>query len=116
MRLGHRRPGTSTAFVDASSGEVLLRVASDDDGRPSVYFHLYDSSGRLTSESRGLESFPGGIRIQSKDGELLLDVPTELAGHIQYRLYNRAGALVTCSDGARTQIQGLLRMEADHRR
>ena len=112
MRLGIRRPGTSTAFVDASSGEVLLRVASAEDGRPSVYFRLYDSTGCLTAESDGLKSFPGGIKVQSGDGELLLEVPVEMGSHLQYRLYNRDGALLTWSDGARTRIKGLLRMEA----
>lgn len=112
MRLGIRRPGTSTAFVDASSNEVLLRVASDEAGRPSVYFHLYDSSGCLAAESEGLDSSPSGLTIRSGDGELLLEVPMDLSGHIQYRLYNRDGALLTWSDGARTKIQRLLRMEA----
>lgn len=112
MRLGIRRPSTSMAFVDASSDEVLLRVASDEAGRVFVYFHLYDSSGCLAAESGGLDSFPGGLRIRSGDGELLLDVPIELGGHIQYRLYNRDGVLLTWSDGARTKILALLRMEA----
>jgi|SRR3990170_2203448 len=115
MRLGIRRPSTSTAFVDSSSGETLLRVASDEDGRPSVYFHLYDSSGCLAAESTGPESFPSGLQIRSGDGELLLEVPIELGGHIQYRLYNRDGALLTWSDGVHTKIRGLLRMEAGRR-
>jgi len=98
--------------VDASSGEVLLRVASDADGFPSVYFHLYDSSGCLAAESGGLESFPEGLEVRSSDGELLLEVPIEFGGNMQYRLYNRDGTLLTCSDGTHTKINGLLRMEA----
>ena len=111
MRLGIRRPGTSTAFVDASSGEVLLRVASGEDGRASVYFHLYDSRGCLAAESEGLASFPAGIKIKCGNGELLLEVPIQLGEHLRYRLYNRDGALLTWSDGALTRIQGALRME-----
>jgi len=98
--------------VDAPTDEVLLRVGLDEDGLPSIYFRLYDSSGCLAAESGGLESFPGGLRIHSADGELLLDVPAEPDAHIQYRLYNRNGELLTCSDGVRTKIQSLLRMEA----
>jgi hypothetical protein len=42
---------------------------------------------------------------------LLLDVPADRGSHIQYRLYNGSGDLITASDGARTQVFGLLRME-----
>jgi hypothetical protein len=100
--------------VDARTDEVLLRVGLGEDGRPFVYFRLYDSSGCLAAESGGLESFPGGLKIHSGDGELLLDVPTEPDAHIQYCLYNRNGELLTCSDGACTKIRSLLRMEAGH--
>lgn len=100
--------------MDAPTGEVLLRVGLDEDDLPFIYFRLYDSSGCLVAESGGLESFPSGLKIHSADGELLLDVPSEADAHIQYRLYNRNGALLTCSDGVRTQIQSLLRMEAGH--
>jgi hypothetical protein len=111
-RIGHRRPGTSIAFEDAPTGEVLLRVGLDEDGCPFVYFRLYDSSGCLAAESGGVKSFPSGLKIHSGDGELLLDVPAEPDAHIQYRLYNRNGVLLTCSDGVSTKIRALLRMEA----
>jgi hypothetical protein len=109
-RIGHRRPGTSIAFVDAPTGEVLLRVGLDEDGCPFVYFRLYDSSGSLAAESGGLDSLASGLTVRSGDGELLLDVPAEPEAHLQYRLYNRNGVLLTCSDGASTKIQALLRM------
>jgi hypothetical protein len=109
-RIGHRRPGTSIVFVDAPTGEVLLRVGLDEDGCPFVCFRLYDSSGCLAAESGGLDSFPSGFTVHSGDGELLLDVPAEPEAHIQYRLYNRNGVLLTCSDGVSTKIQALLRM------
>jgi hypothetical protein len=111
-RIGHRRPGTSIAFEDAPTGEVLLRVGLDEDGCPFVYFRLYDSSGCLAAESGGVKSFPSGLKIHSGDGELLLDVPAEPDAHIQYRLYNRNGELLTCSNGVSTKIQALLRMAA----
>jgi hypothetical protein len=98
--------------VDAPTGEVHLRVGLDEEGCPFVYFRLYDSRGCLAAESEGLESFPSGLKIHSANGELLLDVPAEPDAHIQYRLYNRNGELLTCSDGASTKIQALLRMEA----
>jgi hypothetical protein len=98
--------------VDGPTGEVHLRVGLDEDGRPFVRFRLYDSSGRLAAESGGFESFPSGLTIRSGDGELLLDIPAEPDSHIQYRLYNRNGELLTCSNGVSTKIRALLRMEA----
>jgi hypothetical protein len=100
--------------VDAPTNEVLLRVGLDKDGLPFLYFRLYDSSGSLAAESGGLDSFPAGLKIHSWDGELLLDVPAETDAHIQYRLYNRNGVLLTSSNGLRTTIRSLLRMEAGH--
>jgi hypothetical protein len=100
------------AFVDAPTEEVLLRVGLDEEGRPLIYFRLYDSSGCLAAESGGLEPFPDGLKIHSGDGALLLEVPAEPDAHIQYRLYNRNGQLLTCSDGVCTKIRSLLRMEA----
>jgi hypothetical protein len=91
---------------------VHLRVGLDEDGRPFIRFRLYDSSGRLAAESGGLDSFPSGLKVHSGDGELLLYIPAEPDAHIQYRLYNRNGVLLTCSDGASTKIRALLRMEA----
>ena len=98
--------------MDGPTGEVHLRVGLDEDGCPTIRFRLYDSSGRLAAESGGLESFPSGLTIHSGDGELLLDIPAEPDCHIQYRLYNRNGVLLTCSDGVSTKIRALLRMEA----
>ena len=98
--------------MDGPTGEVHLRVGLDEDGCPTIRFRLYDSSGRLAAESGGLESFPSGLTVHSGDGELLLDIPAEPDSHIQYRLYNRNGVLLTCSDGVSTKIRALLRMEA----
>lgn len=91
---------------------MLLRVGLDEDGCPLVRFRLYDSSGRLAAESGSFESFPSGLTIHSGDGELLLDIPAEPDSHMQYRLYNRNGELLTCSNGVSTKIRPLLRMEA----
>jgi hypothetical protein len=98
--------------VDGPTGELHLRVVLDEDGCPFIRFRLYDSSGHLAAESRGIESFPNGLKVHSGDGELLLDIPAEPDAHIQYRLYNRNGVLLTCSDGVSTKIRALLRMEA----
>ena len=98
--------------MDAPTGEVLLRVGLDEDGCPFIRFRLYDSSGCLAAESGGIESFPSGLTIHSGDGELLLDVPAQPDSHIQYRLYNRNGEFLTCSNGVSTKIRALLRMEA----
>jgi hypothetical protein len=98
--------------VDAPTGEVLLRVGLDENGCPHLQFRLYDSSGSHAAESGGPKSFPEGVHVYSADGELLLDVPADLDGDLQYRLYNRQGRLLTCSDGATTKILPLLRMEA----
>jgi|SRR3990170_5891200 len=111
MRLASRRPGTATAFVDASSGEVLFKVASDDDGGLLIAFRLYDATGSLVAESEGLDRFPLGLTVRCSNDELLLDVPADPSDHIQYRLYNQTGSLLTWSDGARTKIFSLLRME-----
>lgn len=112
MRLGHRRLGTSVAFVDAPTGEVILNIGLDADGRFLIYFHLYDSGGCPAAESGGISPFPDGIRVHSRDGEMLLDLPAELDANIQYRLYNRDGQLLTSSDGVCTRIEPCLRMEA----
>jgi hypothetical protein len=98
--------------VDASTGEVLLQVGLNENGRSFIRFRLYDSNGCPAAESGSTESFPSGLKIYSDDGELLLEIPSEPDAHIQYRLYNRDGKLLTCSDGVSTKIQPLLRMEA----
>jgi hypothetical protein len=111
MRLGHRRLGTSVAFVDAPTGEVILNVGLDADGHFLIRFRLYDSGGCPAAESGGISPFPDGVKIHSRDGELLLDVPAELDANIRYRLYNRGGELLTCSDGVCTKIEPCLHME-----
>ena len=111
MRLGTRKPGTSTTFIDATSGEDILQVASDESGLIFMAFRLYDATGRFVAASEGLQRCPAGVNICCRDGELLLDVPGDKDACIQYRLYNRDGVLLTISDGARTRIYPLLRME-----
>jgi len=111
MRLGNRRPGTSTTFLDAVSGEDVFQVASDEDGLVFIAYHLYDASGSFVAESAGLGHFPDGLTVRCAAGELLLDIPVDSAADIQYRLYSRTGQLLTSSDGARTKIYPPLRME-----
>ena len=74
-------------------------------------FHLYDGAGCLVAESAGFEHFPEGVTIRSNKGELLLNIPPNLNGHVRYKLYNCNGHLLTTSDGARTKIYPELRME-----
>lgn len=112
MKLNARRPGTSTKFIDATSGEDILQVASDENGVLFMAYHLYDSNGALVAESAELKHCPGGVTVHCADGELLLDIPVGCDGYVQYRLYNSDGHLLTASDGARTQIFPLLRMES----
>lgn len=111
MRLGGRRAGSSTQFVSASGDEVLLEIAVDDAGKPVVAFHLYDSDGNLVKESKELKSFPRGLCVQSKSEELLLLLPGDPTGNVEYCLYDHAGQLLTCSDGRRTQIFSGLRVQ-----
>jgi len=111
MKLNTRRPGTSTTFIDATSGEDLLQVASDENGLLFMAYHLYDASGSFVAESVGLEHCPDGVTVRCAEGELLLDIPIQSSGYVQYRLYNSGGHLLTSSDGARTMIYPLLRME-----
>ena len=111
MRLGGRRPGNFTVFRDAVSEEVLLEIGVDEDGAPLVSFHLYDGRGSLVSDSEGLRNFPDGAEVRDQGDELLLLLPVEPTGNVQYRLYSSKGTLLTCSDGLRTQIFGNLRLE-----
>lgn len=98
--------------MDAPTGEVILNIGLDADGRFLIHFHLYDSRGCPAAESRGISPFPDGVRIHSSDGEMLLDLRAELDANIHYRLYNRNGQLLTSSDGVCTRIEPRLRMEA----
>ena len=111
MRLENRRPGTSTTFTDAVSGEDIFQVASDEHGLLFMAYHLYDACGSLVAESAGLGHFPDGLTIRCGGGELLLDIPADSAGDVRYRLYNNTGRLLTTSDGARTMVYPPLRME-----
>jgi hypothetical protein len=111
MRMGSRRAGTSTSFVDSELSEVLLTFSSGEDGSTEVSFCLYDSLGVLVKDSEGFQRFPEGLTVRDALGELLLDIPAEADAFVQYRLFNRSGRLLTWSDGARTQIFGFLRME-----
>lgn len=91
---------------------MILNIGSDADGCLQIKFHLYDSKGHPAAESGDSSRFPGGIRVHSEDGELLLDLPAEPGENIRYRLYNRNGDLLTSSDGVSTRIGPCLRMEA----
>lgn len=111
MRLGGRRPGSLTVFVDSASEEALLEVGAADDGTPLIGFHLYDSEGHLVSES-SRQAYPEGLCVRCGDeDELLLLVPDKAEDNIQYRLYSPRGKLLATSDGIRTQIFGNLRMD-----
>ncbi len=111
MRLESRRPSTSTTFADATSGEGILQVASDENGLLLMAFRLYDATGGLVADSEGLGHYPDGLTVRCSSGELLLDVPADHSDDIRYRLYNSDGHLLTRSDGVHTMIYPLLRME-----
>lgn len=113
MRLANRRPGSSTTFVDASTGETLLQVVTDGSGALFIGFRLYDADGSLVAASQGLQPVRRGLAlaIRSSSGDVLLDVPADAQCHVKYRLRNQHGQLVTWSDGAHTKIFSLLRME-----
>jgi len=59
----------------------------------------------------GPQFYPEGLTVVAPDGDLLLEIPDQPDAIVRYRLFNRGGTLLTCSDGARTQIYGFLRME-----
>jgi len=111
MRLGKQRPGTSTMFIDSASGEQLLQMATDENGVLLIAYHLYDDSGALAAESAGLAEPPFGLTIHSSRGDLLLGIPLRIGGIIRYRLHGSTGTLLTHSDGVRTRIYPLLRMQ-----
>jgi hypothetical protein len=111
MKLENRKWGSFICFVDSASDEALLRITVGDQGAIFVAFHLYDRFGNLVAECPGEQPAAQDIHVECGGGELLLDVPADRGSHIQYRLYNGSGDLITASDGARTQVFGLLRME-----
>jgi hypothetical protein len=90
---------------------VILNIGLDEAGCPLIYYYLYDSTGRLVARSEVASSFPDGLKVQTSDGEVLLELPVGTDAPIQYRLYNRTGALLTSSDGVSTKIEPGLRME-----
>ncbi len=111
MRAGRNRPGLSTDFIDSASEEVLLRIACSATGESKLAYCLYDSQGTLVAKTEDFGSFPEGVSVVAECGDVLLDVPSSPEGHITYRLFNRDGRLLTCSDGHRTQVFAFLRME-----
>jgi hypothetical protein len=111
MRLDNRKPGTSTTFMDAGTGEDIFQVASDENGLVFMSYHLYDAKGSFVAESAGLGQFPAGLKVKCSGGETLLDFPADSAGAVHYRLYNNTGRLLTTSDGAHTKIYPLLQMQ-----
>ena len=111
MLLGTRRAGTSTSFIDSECGELLLSFSSDHEGNTRVMFCIYDSRGMLVDQSESPRTYPDGLVICDEGGELLLEIPSRPDAPVRYRLFNKTGRLLTWSDGARTQIFGLLRME-----
>jgi len=113
MRLvSTRRPGTGTAFVDATNEEVLLQFSTDQDGAIHIAYHLYDATGALAGEASGAKPVKGGFTVACSKGETLLAVPADPEDHIHYRLYNADGLLLTFSDGIKTRIFRSLRVEA----
>ena len=111
MKLGGHRPGSLTAFVDGSTGEMLLQISADPNGDPRVSFRLFDSNGNLAQESDGFNVYPKGLDVRGANDEQLLELPDDPSGNVKYRLYNSEGRLLTTSDGSRTQILGGLRIE-----
>ncbi|HWC30201.1 MAG TPA: hypothetical protein VG845_08985 [Dehalococcoidia bacterium] len=78
-----------------------------------IEFHLYDSLGALVADSGGICHLSDGLEIAVVNGEQFLSVPAARDGNICYRLYNSKGALLTSSDGVRTQIYGGVRVEGN---
>jgi hypothetical protein len=109
MKLG-RRPGAFTSFVDSFTEETILRIEASPAGEILVTFHLYDSHGTLVQDSDGVHCFPTGTEIRSEDDEILLTVPEDRESVVSYCLYNHTGALLTRSDGMRTELFGGVRV------
>ena len=111
MKLGGHRPGSLTAFIDGTTGEMLLQIAADSNGEPRVAFHLFDCNGNLAKDSGDFKAYPKGVEVLGANDEQLLEIPNSPEGNVKYRLYNSEGRLLTTSDGSRTQILGGLRIE-----
>ena len=112
MKL-RRRPGAFVAFVDSFTEETFLKIECDSADRDQISYRLFDSQGALVADSLGAQNFPDGVMVTASDGEQLLMVPSERDESIEYRLYGPTGALLTCSDGQRTQIYGGIRIEGN---
>lgn len=111
MKLGGRRPGHVTLFMDTTSSETVLRIQVDESGRALVAYKLFDTEGNLVEESGEARIFPEGVCVKSAADELLLNIPADSEEAISYRLYGPSGQLLTFSDGQRTQIFPSLRMD-----
>jgi hypothetical protein len=114
MRLGHRA-GSSISFIDSFSEETILKVEAEVENKDLFSYHLYDSAGTVVAEASSISALPEGIEVRTATGELLLRVASTVGTRIDYRLYSRTGALITCSDGWRTQIFGGLQINGTGR-
>ena len=111
MKLGGRKAGSLTMFIDSASNETVLKIQIDPQGRPLVAYRLYDCRGHLVADCSELREYPDGLRVVSHDEEILLDISPDLQDHICYHLYNSQGKLLTLSTGMRTQVFPTLRMD-----
>jgi hypothetical protein len=111
MKLG-RQPGAFIAFVDSFTGETLLRFQVSADNLNLTSYHLYDRHGALAAVSEAA-FHPDGLTVCDAAGEKLLYVPAGREQNIEYCLYSHDGALLTRSDGLRTQIFGGVHIEGN---
>jgi hypothetical protein len=112
VKLG-RQPGAFTAFIDSFSGETLLRLQVSANNENLASYRLYDRHGEVAAESDVPIGHPEGLTVCDTAGEQLLLLPGDRETPIQYCLYSREGALLTCSDGVRTQIFGGFHIEGN---
>jgi hypothetical protein len=112
MKL-RRRPGAYVAFIDAFTEETLLKIECSADDVDLVSFRLYNRTGMLVADSGGSRRLGAGLEVSIGDGEQLLCVPASRDDDVRYRLYSSRGALLTWSDGLRTQIFGGVRVEGN---
>jgi len=113
MQLGgNRRRGVTTAFIDSATGEILLAVRTDHQGEHAVLFCLSDSTGAIVADSGGFAPYRTGLVIKCSTGQLLLQLPGDASGALQYCLYSRSGKLLTESDGVRTRLYGSFQMQS----
>lgn len=112
MKLG-RHPGAFTAFIDSFTGETLLRLQVSSSSENLASYRLYDRRGELAAETEEPKGHPGGLTICDAEGEQLLVIHEDPEKPIEYCLYSSQGALLTCSDGLRTQIFGGFHIEGN---